>query len=292
MLYHTLFAPKGLGLKSLLLCGLHLFASMATAQETPFVATRVISLAPSATELAYTAGLGEHLIAASEYSDFPVQAQQLERIANHKTINLERVIALKPDLILAWRGGNPHKSLEQLKSLGYPIVYTDSQSLETIPDIISDLSLYTEEPAKGQQQAQMMRDRISELKQRYQNKPKVRFFYQLSAAPLITVSDPHWPSDVFALCGGENIFATSSAPYPQVGIEQVVVAQPEVLFTSRHANFDMSTWQRWQEQIPAIEQQHIWTLNTDWLNRPTLRSLLATEQVCYYLDQARDNHVP
>lgn len=75
---------------------------------------RVISLSPANTELAYAAGLGESLIAVSAYSDYPAEAKQLEQVSDWQGLNVERIVALKPDLILAWRGGNPQRPLTNL----------------------------------------------------------------------------------------------------------------------------------------------------------------------------------
>lgn len=282
---------KPLALVSLSLLCLSTSAIANQIHSPPKAAQRVISLAPSATELAFSAGLGDKLLAVSEYSDYPQQASNLERVANYKSINIERIITLKPDLILAWRAGNPQKPLEQLEALGYNIYYTDSTTLDDIPKTISEMSQYAQQPQLGQQRAQQFSQRLEELRSQYQSQQPVKYFYQLSAAPMITISDGNWPSEVFALCGGENIFANSGAPYPQVGIEQVVVAQPEVLFTSYHDTYDVSFWQPWKNQVPAVKNQHIWTLKADWINRPTERTLLAVEEVCQYLDQVRRNRL-
>lgn len=83
------------------------------------------------------------------------------------------------------------------------------------------------------------------------------------------------------------MFEHSPTPYPQVGLEQVLLAQPEVIFTSEHAIENGNMWQRWQEQLPAVRQNHVWALTSDWLNRPTPRTLKAIEQVCHYFDQVR-----
>lgn len=256
-------------------------------QRNSNAAQRVISLAPSATELAYSAGLGDKLVAVSEHSDYPEQATHLEHVANYKSINIERIVALEPDLILAWRAGNPQKPLEQLKALGFNLYYTDSKTIDDIPRTIAELSQYSEFPQTGKMKAEQFTQRLQQLRQKHQTQQPIKYFYQLSAAPIITVSDGHWPAEVFSLCGGENIFANSRVPYPQVGLEQVVIAQPEALFTSNHDTYDVTLWKPWGDQVPAVKNQHIWTLTADWINRPTERTLLAVEQVCQYLDQVR-----
>ena len=120
-------------------------------------AQRVISLAPNATELAYAAGMGDVLVAASAYSDYPPQAAKLEQVASWQGINLERVLALKPDLILAWRGGNPQRVLDQLAAFGIPIFYADADTLEGIAGLLDKLAQYSPHPEQAHQAAEGLR---------------------------------------------------------------------------------------------------------------------------------------
>ncbi|GMQ45526.1 vitamin B12 ABC transporter substrate-binding protein BtuF [Vibrio sp. 10N] len=270
-------------MKKPLFGALILLASSASVADTQ----RIISLAPHTTELAYAAGLGSKLIAVSEYSDYPEQAEKLERVANYQGIKLERIVALEPDLILAWPSGNPARELEKLEQLGFNLYYSKAKSLEGIANNLEALSQYADDAEVGINAAKQFRAELSKLKQKYDTNHKVRYFYQLSEKPIITLSDGNWPSEVFEFCGGENIFATSKAPYPQVSPEQVIVRQPEAIFTSEHAIANGTMWSKWQQELPAVQNEHVWALTSDWLNRPTPRTLLAVTQVCGHLDSIR-----
>lgn len=248
---------------------------------------RVISLAPHATEIAYAAGIGNKLVAVSAHSDYPRQVKSLEKVANYQGIKIERIIALQPDLIIAWPAGNPIRELEKLKQFGFNIYPSKTDSLQDIAINIEQLSQYSDDPSVGQAAADTYRQALRQLKQRYQTEIPVRYFYQLSEAPIITVAQGKWPSEVFDFCGGENVFASSSAPYPQVGVEQVVIQDPDVIFTSEHAIQNGTMWQDWREQLIAVKNQRVWSLNSDWLNRPTPRTIRAIEQVCEYFESAR-----
>lgn len=253
----------------------------------PFPADRIISLAPHATEIAYAAGLGDKLVAVSEYSDYPPQALKLERVANHQTINIEKILTLKPDLIIAWPAGNPPRELAKLRQLGFTIYDSQTKTLDEIANNIEALSQYSANPEIGQKAANDFRQRLQALREQYAGNQPIQFFYQLSEKPIITLSQGYWPSEVFNLCGGQNIFADSAAPYPQVSIEQVLVKQPDVIFTSPHAIANGHMWQMWKTQLKAVENEQVWALNSDWLNRPTPRTLDAVEQVCQYLKIAQ-----
>ncbi|PAR47192.1 vitamin B12 ABC transporter substrate-binding protein BtuF [Vibrio metoecus] len=253
----------------------------------PFPAERIISLAPHATEIAYAAGLGDKLVAVSEYSDYPPQALKLERVANHQTINIEKILTLKPDLIIAWPAGNPPRELAKLRQLGFTIYDSQTKTLDEIANNIEALSQYSTNPEIGQKAANDFRQRLQGLREQYAGNQPIRFFYQLSEKPIITLAQGYWPSEVFNLCGGQNIFADSTAPYPQVSIEQVLVKQPDVIFTSPHAMANGHMWKTWKTQLKAVENEQVWALNSDWLNRPTPRTLDAVEQVCQYLKIAQ-----
>lgn len=252
---------------------------------------RIISLAPHTTELAYAAGLGDKLIAASDYSDYPPQALALERVANYRGIKLERILALKPDLVLAWKGGNPPREMEKLEQLGIRIFYSHPASLAAIADTLETLGQFADDPSVAQRAAGDFRQTLTQLEQAYRHQPPVRYFYQLASSPLMSMSGNSWPSQVFSVCGGENIFADSPVAYPQVSKEQVIVRQPEAMFAAfGSAGPDpqvFSLWQSWREQIPAMRRQQLYQVEVDWLNRPTPRALLAAKTICKQLDEVR-----
>lgn len=251
-------------------------------------AERIISLSPHTTELAYAAGLGDKLVAASDYSDYPEAAKQLERVANYRGIKLERIIALKPDLILAWQGGNPSREMARLEQLGYKVYYSNPKTLDDIATSLENLSQYAADPSIAERAANQFRQQLNEMQAKYHHQRPVGYFYQLSDSPIITVADNSWPSQVFTLCGGRNIFAESPAAYPQVSVEQVILRQPEVIFGTAHATADPHRWTQWQDELPSVANGHLYTLTSDWLNRPTPRTINAVREVCQYLDSVRE----
>ena len=249
-------------------------------------AERVISLAPHITELAYAAGLGDKLIAVSEYSDYPPQAKSLEKVSNHQGIKIERIIALQPDLVIAWPGGNPVKELDKLKAFNINLYSVNTKSLEDIAMHIEALSQYAQDPTIGQKAAKNFREQLIKLRQDYKVDFPVSYFYQLSDQPLMTVAKNHWPSEVFSFCGGVNVFKNSPVPYPQVGKEQVILKNPDVIFSSQHSSA-ISLWSGWKQQMTASQKNYIWPLNSDWLNRPTPRTINALKEVCTYFETVR-----
>lgn len=263
------------------------FSPLGWAEQTK-LPERIISLSPHLTELAFSAGLGSKLIAVSEYSDYPQAAQALETVANFQSINIERIVQLAPDLILARNQQATSRELTKLAELGFTLFYDDTQQLDDIAPTLLALSHYASDPSQGERAAKHYQTTLHTLRTHYNNAAKVRYFYLLNADPIMTVAARNWPDDIFQLCGGENVFANSLAPYPQVNLEQVLETKPEVIFMSGGIASQNLAWLTWETLLPAVQKKQVWTLNSDWLNRPTLRTLLAIEQVCDYLDKARN----
>lgn len=265
------------------LLGILFFSLLAAAHAAP---QRVISLAPHATEIAYAAGMGEQLVAVSTWSDYPPEAKKLEQVASWQGINLERILALKPDLILAWREGNPQRPLEQLANFGIPIVYLDPKTLEDIPATLQQLATYSRHPEVAEKTAAGLRQQITDLRQRYASRtptgeprPSLRVFMQFGSQPLFTSAKDTLQSQVVSLCGAQNIFNDSPVPWPQVSREQVLMRSPQVIIISGSASAIANTQAFWKPQlsVPVI------AVNEDWFNRSGPRLLLAAQQICQQL---------
>ncbi|WP_457774969.1 vitamin B12 ABC transporter substrate-binding protein BtuF [Serratia fonticola] len=239
-------------------------------------AQRVISLAPSTTELAYAAGMGDTLLAVSAYSDYPPAAKQLEQVASWQGINLERILALKPDLVLAWRGGNPQRVLDQLASFGIPIFYADAKNIDEIAQSLDALAQYSPHPEQAHQAAASLRQQVEELKTHYASNSPRPVLLQFGTQPLFTSSAATLQSQVLSLCGAENIFADSPVPWPQVSREQVLVRKPQAIVISGNAQQIANVKAFWGPQldVPVI------ALEEDWFNRAGPRIMLAAQSLC------------
>ncbi|MDC9582094.1 vitamin B12 ABC transporter substrate-binding protein BtuF [Xenorhabdus sp. PR6a] len=242
--------------------------------------SRVISLAPSTTELAYAAGLGDQLIAVSAYSDYPEAAKKLEQVADWQGINVERIIALKPDLILAWRGGNPQRPLEQLATLGIKIFYSDVQKVDDVATELERLAAFSPHPDMAKESAASIRNKFNQLKQNYANLNPKPVFLQFGMNPIFTSSSHTLQSEIVSACGGKNIFAGSLVPWPQVNREQVLTRKPEVIVMGGTKAQKQQVADFWRPQMKVS----IIALNDDWFSRAGPRIILAAEQLCRQLN--------
>ncbi|MDU2256724.1 MAG: vitamin B12 ABC transporter substrate-binding protein BtuF, partial [Escherichia coli] len=144
-------------------------------------APRVITLSPANTELAFAAGITP--VGVSSYSDYPPQAQKIEQVSTWQGMNLERIVALKPDLVIAWRGGNAERQVDQLASLGIKVMWVDATSIEQIANALRQLAPWSPQPDKAEQAAQSLLDQYAQLKAQYADKPKKRVFLQFGINP-------------------------------------------------------------------------------------------------------------
>ncbi|CDL85595.1 vitamin B12 ABC transporter substrate-binding protein BtuF [Xenorhabdus szentirmaii] len=244
-------------------------------------ASRVISLAPSTTELAYASGLGDQLIAVSAYSDYPEAAKKLEQVADWQGINVERIIALKPDLILAWRGGNPQRPLDQLASLGIPIFYSDVKQVEDVAAELDRLAEYSPHPDVAKKAAADIRNKFDTLKKNNANRTPKQIFLQFGTNPIFTSSKHSIQSEIVSVCGGKNIFSDSPVPWPQVNREQVLTRKPELIVIGGTEEQKQQIIDFWRPQMNI----NVIALNDDWFSRAGPRIILAAEELCSQLNK-------
>lgn len=252
-------------------------------------ARRIISLAPHTTELIFAAGAGQWIVGAVSYSDFPQAALAIPRVGGYQSFDYEAIIKLRPDLILAWKSGNPASGLEKLARLGYPVFVTEAQSLEDIPYLLREISRLTATEPQGERAASHFNQQLTQLRSRYVSKKKVSVFYQIWRQPLMTVNGKHLINKVIELCGGINIFSELNLLAGSVGIESVLKRNPDVIMINGQGErfTQWSTdWLKWG-QLKAVKNKHVFEINPDTMSRHSPRILQGAEEVCSKLDSAR-----
>lgn len=242
-------------------------------------APRVITLSPANTELAFAAGITP--IAVSAWSDYPEQAKNLEQVASWQGINTERILALKPDLVLAWRSGNAERPIAQLQKLGIQVLWVDPQSVTQIADALNQLAAFSPAPEQAHRAAEDLLMQWQALKAQYAHGTPKNVFLQFGSKPLFTTGSHSIQNDVVEVCGGNNIFADSPVPWPQVSREQVLVRHPQVVVTSGNAQKAAIVRDAWKDTLTV----NVIALHTDWFERAGPRIILAARQLCSALAQ-------
>lgn len=255
-------------------------------------AQRIITLAPHATELLFAAGAGATLIATVEFSDFPPAARHLPRVGGYETIDVERIVALKPDLVIAWGSGNPPAVIEQLIAMRVPVYISEPRNLDDIASSLIAFGRFAASLPEAEQAATAFRQRAAALRARYGGRSPVRVFYQVWDEPLMTVNDSHLISKVLALCGGHNVFGRLPTLAPTVDTEAVLAADPDVILSSEEtgARRDaIDSWRHWP-RLKAVRNNHLFVLPPDILVRHAPRILDGAQAVCDRLDRVRNRN--
>ncbi len=251
-------------------------------------AQRIISLSPSITEMLFSSGAEKQIIGVVSYSDYPQQAKKITSVGSYNSLDLEKIINLKPDLIIAWRSGNPQKQIEKLKLLGYPVFLSEPQNFEGIASNIKRYGLLSGNIKQSHRQSQLFLTGINKLKQLYKEKTPISVFVQIWDKPIMTIGSQHIISQVIQLCGGKNIFDSLDITLTP-DIESIIQRKPELILSTGMTKLAKNWLHRWENwtMIPAVKNKHLYTTNPDLLVRHSLRLLQGAKNVCHLIDKVR-----
>lgn len=276
------------------------FAKQEGSQSKP---QRIITLAPHLSELVNSAGGSDRLVGVSAYSNFPTSVKQLPITSDARSIDLEKMKSLRPDLIIYWRGGTSESQIKSIKKTFNKDVQFIAVEPKKLGDIATDIetigkALGTEQIA--QKNADALRIKITELRnaennQNMQNNSKnlsqrkVRVFYQVWAQPLMTLNKDHIISDIIQLCGGEQLFANEKVLVPTVSREAVIKANPEIIFTAVDNQKMASDWSMWTSfpQLAATKNKAFVDLDGDIISRPSPRIMQGAQKICAEINRLR-----
>ena len=251
-------------------------------------AQRVIAMAPHITELLFAAGGGERVVGAMNYSDYPEAAKRVQLVGSDAQIDLERVIALRPDLLVVWQTGNTERQLSQLKSLNIPIFYSEPKKLDEVATSLTRLGQLMGTDAVAQAAARDYRQKLARLTAAYAQRPPVRVFYQIWEKPLFTLNGEHVVSDALRICGGRNVFAGLKVTAPSVGTEAVLQENPEAIIGGeRHdGQSGINIWKPYKGLL-AVQRGNLFMLDSELLVRAAPRIADGIAVLCDKLETAR-----
>lgn len=252
-------------------------------------AERVISMSPHVTELLFAAGAGGKIVGAVDYSDYPEAAKAIPRVGSNREVDLERVLALKPDLIVVWRHGSSERQVELLRKLGIPLFHSEPTRLDRIPDNVIAMGRLTGKEPVAETAAADLRKRLAAVRAKYAGRPPVRVFYQVWDKPLYTLNGAHIVSDALRLCGGENIFASQKTTAPVVSVEAVLKEDPEAVFsTAEKEQGGAAMWKQYPNML-ATKNDNLFTIDGHLVNRAGPRMVQGAETLCEKLEIARQH---
>lgn len=255
-------------------------------------AKRIVSLAPHTTELIFAAGAGHLLVGVSEYSDYPEEAKKITSIGNIFALDLERLIAIKPDLVVIWGTGNAKQLAQKLRDKNLVVYESEPTSFEMIANSIESLSILSGTESKGKLVAHNFRTRLAQIKTKYalnSNQKPLSVFFQIARSPLMTINKKHMISSIISLCGGQNVFNDLSNLSATITVEAVIAANPDAIMTSEQANqITFDTWKK-IPQLTAVKKNNLLTVDGNHIYRAGPRILDATEEMCQKFATAKSH---
>ena len=270
----------------MLACVLPLMAKTAKDQlgrevRIPDDPQRVVALAPSITEIIFALGQQDRLKGTTQFSNYPAEAARLPKVGSYVRLDLERIVALSPDLCIAIKDGNPKETIERLQALNIPIFAVNPRNLESMMQTIATVGAILNAPARAQTLVQTMKvriQRVDALVATIDHRPRV--FIQIGISPIISAGTNTFIHELSVRAGGINVAAGKKA-YPHFSREQVLALAPDVLIItsmSRSGAFDKAKadWHRLTDMSTGLRQR-IYTVDSDVFDRPSPRLLDALE---------------
>lgn len=252
-------------------------------------AERIIALAPHIVENAYSAGAGDKLVAAVNYSDYPPEAAELPQLGSYKAVSLEQILALEPDLVLLWASGNGEETLRQLERLGVTVYASEPRELEDVAQSVIDIGTLAGTREVAETAAREYLESLEQLRKQYAERDPVSVFYQVWNKPLQTLNDEHLVSAVIRLCGGRNVYADAAPLAPKINMESVLDRNPQAIVASGMGDERpewLDEWQDWSG-LTAVQEDNLFFVPPDIIQRHTIRIAQGARLFCEHIETAR-----
>ncbi|MDD2046978.1 cobalamin-binding protein [Pseudomonas putida] len=244
-------------------------------------ASRVVSLAPSLSEIVVELHATDLLVGMLDGGERPPALAQVPSVGRYGQIDMERLLSLKPDLLLLWPGSVPAAQRDQLKRLGIATYTAEPHGIDELIEQIEAIGVQIGRAEQGRARAQQLREQLQTLRAQYHRQQPLRVFYQVWDKPLYTVGGGQIVSDALAVCGARNVFAELKVPAPQVSLESVLLRDPQVILASEQAQLD--AWKAWP-QVDAVRNGRLLRVPDKGLERPSGQMIEATAQLCRALE--------
>jgi len=236
---------------------------------------RIISLAPSITEILFSLGQQKKLKGVTLYSDYPPAAREIPKVGSYIHLDVERIAALKPDLCFAIKDGNPRHVVEKIEALGIPVFVVDPRNMEEIITTTARMGDVLNARREASELVSDMRGRLERVKAtiaKASSRPAV--FFQVDASPVVSAGEGTFTDELITLAGGRNL-AAGTTSYPRYNWEDILSLQPEIVIVASMAGgFSSeklkSEWQQWP-QLPAVRSGRLYVVEADLFDRPTVR---------------------
>ena len=250
---------------------------------------RIVTLAPHLSELAFAAGAGDKVVAVGSFSDYPAAALRLPTIGDASAIDLERIVALRPDLVLGWRSGNRPGDIAKLEQMGIPVFVTEPEAPDDIPRLLRLIGMLAATMPSAELAAAQFEAQWQALRRRFADARPVSVFIEIWHDPLTTVSGRHLISALIASCGGRNVFSGAASLVPSVDVESLFGEDPEAVIGAGSASDATALEVAWRQYpgLRAVRGRRLYWVDADLIQRQTPRIVQGLAQICAALNEVR-----
>lgn len=257
---------------------------------------RIVSLAPGITETLYELGLEGRIVGVTSYCNWPRQASQKPKIGGFTNPSIEKIVSLKPDLIIATADGNRKDTVTQLERIGLPVYVTNPSDTEKILKSILNIGEITNQKDAAGKLVAKLHKRLNNISSLTQNKKKPKVFFQIGLEPVITAGRGTLINEVIGRAGGINIAGSDMARYPRYSAEGIMAGSPDIILFAPMANDRefLTVKKFWQDfpEIPAVKNKRIYPVNTDLISRASPRIFDAIESMALIFHPDIKNQLP
>ncbi|MCW3149675.1 cobalamin-binding protein [Stutzerimonas stutzeri] len=254
-----------------------LFAALLLVPLSVPAAQRVVSLAPSLTEIMLELDAGELLVGMLDGGERPAALTDVQSVGRYGQVEMETLLSLRPDLVLLWPDSIPRSQRQQLQQLGIPVLVAEPSRLEQLAEQFVIVGGAVGRAEQGARLAERFRTGLAQLRLQYRRETPLRVFYQVWHRPLYTLGGSQIISEAIEVCGGVNVFADLQLPAPQVSVEAVLARDPEVILGGSGA--ELESWKAWP-QLSAVRSGRLLTVPDKGLERPSFQMLGAIGKLC------------
>jgi len=249
----------------------------------PSVPKRIVSLAPNVTEILFSLGLDQEIVGVSIHCNFPEKAKTRTRVGSYISLDFEKIVSLKPDLIIGTGAGNTKDMVDRLEKLGFPTYIIFPRNFDGILTSVRHLGQVVAKEKESLAIERNMESRRQKIIDLTRGIPRPRVFMQIGEAPIVTVGRGSFADDLISLAGGENVAAEEGKMYPRWGMEEVLKRSPEVILISSmnpKGSYErvVQEWSRWK-MIPAVQHGRIHLIDSDLIDRPSPRIVDGLEEM-------------
>jgi iron complex transport system substrate-binding protein len=244
---------------------------------------RIVSVAPNVTEILFALGLEDRLVGVSNYCQYPPEAKKIEKIGGYINPSLEKIVALRPDLVVGIAEGDLRTFVDKLAGLNVPVYIANPRDALEVLTSIRKIGEATFAPEPARRIVRSMEERIRKVQDKVRGRPRPRVLHILDFNPLLSAGKGTFVDDLIRLGGGRNVAETATGKYPRFSMEEVLVQDPEVILLASMKSGDPMVkqrrwWERWKT-ISAVKQGRVYVLDSDLIHRPSPRMVEGLEQV-------------